>query len=140
MQLAAAQGRQWRIPLPSAIGVERHALGHDSKRSIIGRRRRPIKPDWYVEQEEGRHVGVDEWHAGYLRYLKDSELMRKASITCLQTWLEGFYPGRPHIVAELRELAKELGGQPEEPRLRWEYGDATDCWATKLQKKCRCRK
>jgi glycosyltransferase involved in cell wall biosynthesis len=60
-------------------------------------------------------------HIQYLRSLEESERVRKACLTYLQTWYAVFFPSRPDIVAELQELAAELQGHLEAPRLRWKY-------------------
>jgi glycosyltransferase involved in cell wall biosynthesis len=60
-------------------------------------------------------------HIQYLRSLEDSERVRKACLTYMQTWYHNFYPERPDVVAELQSLAAQLHGRLEEPRLRWKY-------------------
>jgi glycosyltransferase involved in cell wall biosynthesis len=60
-------------------------------------------------------------HIQYLRSLEDSERVRKACLTYLQNWYDNFYPDRPDLVAELQNLAEQLHGSMEEPRLRWKY-------------------
>jgi glycosyltransferase involved in cell wall biosynthesis len=60
-------------------------------------------------------------HVKYLRSLEDSERVRKACLTYMQTWFHNFYPDRPDIVAELQALAGELQGHLATPRLRWKY-------------------
>jgi glycosyltransferase involved in cell wall biosynthesis len=60
-------------------------------------------------------------HVQYLRSLEDSDRVRKACCTYLQTWFENFYPERSDLVAELQNLAAELHGHLEEPRLRWKF-------------------
>ena len=60
-------------------------------------------------------------HIQYLRSLEESDRVRKACLTYMQTWLENFYPERPDIVAELQALAAQLQGHLETPRLRWKY-------------------
>jgi len=60
-------------------------------------------------------------HVQYLRSLEESERVRKACLTYIQTWYPSFYPDRPDIVGELQALAAELGGRLETPRLRWKY-------------------
>ena len=60
-------------------------------------------------------------HVRYIRSVEDSDRVRAACITYLQNWLINFYPERTDIVEELQELAKELGGYLEVPRLRWKY-------------------
>jgi glycosyltransferase involved in cell wall biosynthesis len=60
-------------------------------------------------------------HIQYLRSLEDSERVRKACLTYMQTWYENFYPDRPDLVAELQALAAQLQGHLQAPRLRWKY-------------------
>jgi glycosyltransferase involved in cell wall biosynthesis len=60
-------------------------------------------------------------HVQYLLSLEESERVRKACLTYLQTWYGNFYPERPDLVAELQTLAAELGGRLEPPHLCWKY-------------------
>ncbi len=60
-------------------------------------------------------------HVQYLRSLEESERVRKACLTYLQTWYQTFYPERPDIVSELQALAAQLQGHLEVPRLSWKY-------------------
>jgi glycosyltransferase involved in cell wall biosynthesis len=60
-------------------------------------------------------------HIQYLRSLEESERVRKACLTYIQTWYENFYPERADIAAELQDLAAQVGGHLEPPRLRWKY-------------------
>jgi glycosyltransferase involved in cell wall biosynthesis len=60
-------------------------------------------------------------HIQYLLSLEQSDRVRKACLTYMQTWLENFYPERPDIAAELQALAAQLQGHLEVPRLRWKY-------------------
>jgi glycosyltransferase involved in cell wall biosynthesis len=60
-------------------------------------------------------------HVQYLRSLENSERVRKACLAYLQTWYHNFYPERPDIVGELQNMATQLQGHLEEPRLRWKY-------------------
>ena len=60
-------------------------------------------------------------HIKYLCSLEDSVRTRKACLNYLQTWYEHFYPERADLVAELQNLAQQLDGSMEEPRLRWKY-------------------
>jgi glycosyltransferase involved in cell wall biosynthesis len=60
-------------------------------------------------------------HVQYLRSLEESDRVKGACLTYMQNWLDNFYPERPDIVAELRDLAAELRGSLETPRLRWKY-------------------
>jgi glycosyltransferase involved in cell wall biosynthesis len=56
-----------------------------------------------------------------LRSIQDSERVRRACLNHLQLCFLYFYPERPEMVARLQEIASELGGVLEIPRLRWKY-------------------
>ena len=60
-------------------------------------------------------------HIRYLRSLEESERVRKACLTYMQTWSGQFYPERPDMFAEIQALAAELGGHLEEPSLQRKY-------------------
>ncbi len=60
-------------------------------------------------------------HIGYLRSLEDSDRVRAACVQYLQNWLIYFYPERPDLVQQARQLTKELGGKLDVPRLSWKY-------------------
>jgi glycosyltransferase involved in cell wall biosynthesis len=60
-------------------------------------------------------------HVQYLRSLEQTERVRKACLTYLQTWYGNFYPERPDLVAELQTLAAELQGHLQPPRLGSKY-------------------
>jgi hypothetical protein len=62
-----------------------------------------------------------QMHIRYLRSLEDSERVRAACVQYLQNWLMVFYPERMDIVDQARELAKELGGKLQDPKVRWKY-------------------
>ena len=49
-------------------------------------------------------------HIQYLRSLEESERVRKACLTYIQTWYDNFYPERPDLVAELQALADGTSG------------------------------
>ena len=74
-------------------------------------------------------------HIRYLRSLEESERVRTACLTYMQNWYHNFYPDRPDIVAELEELAEELQGHLEEPRLRWKYAWLKPIFGRKAAKK-----
>lgn len=57
----------------------------------------------------------------YLRSVEDSERVRSACVTYLQNWLHCFYPERVDIVNQAAELAVDLGGRLELPRVSWKY-------------------
>jgi len=60
-------------------------------------------------------------HIRCIRSLEDSDRVREACLTYLQTWYATFYPGRPDLIDELQRMAGELKGHLEEPRLGWKY-------------------
>jgi glycosyltransferase involved in cell wall biosynthesis len=60
-------------------------------------------------------------HVRYLRSLEESERVRKACLTYIQTWSGQFFPERPDMFAEIQALAAELGGHLEEPSLHRKY-------------------
>jgi glycosyltransferase involved in cell wall biosynthesis len=66
-------------------------------------------------------------HVAYLRSLEESERVRAASLTYLQTWFGCFFEKRPDLARELGGLAATLGERLEAPRLSWKY-----LWIQKL--------
>jgi glycosyltransferase involved in cell wall biosynthesis len=60
-------------------------------------------------------------HIQYLRSLEESERVRRACLTYLQTWYGSFYPDHPDLVADLKSLAAQLHGHLEPPHLRRKY-------------------
>lgn len=60
-------------------------------------------------------------HIECLRSMTQDKGVDEACLYYLRTWYPIFYPDRPDLMAELQRLAGELGGQLEEPRLRWKY-------------------
>lgn len=66
-------------------------------------------------------------HVDYLRSFEESERVRAASLTYLQTWFGWFFEERPDLARELERLAATLGGRLEAPRLPWKY-----LWIQKL--------
>ncbi len=64
---------------------------------------------------------------GYLRAREDSDRVRAACVTYLQTWLPAFYPNRPDLVQEAQQLAASLGGRLSLPKASWKYA-----WIEKL--------
>jgi len=66
-------------------------------------------------------------HVDYLRSFEESERVRAASLTYLQTWFGWFFEERPDLALELERLAAILGGRLEAPRLSWKY-----LWIQKL--------
>jgi glycosyltransferase involved in cell wall biosynthesis len=66
-------------------------------------------------------------HIDYLRSLEESERVRAASLTYLQTWFVWFFEEKPDLARELEQLAVVLGGRLEIPTLSWKY-----LWIQKL--------
>jgi len=60
-------------------------------------------------------------HIGYLHSLDDSERARRACVTYLQNWLIYFYPERMDLVEQAEQMARDLGGKLEIPKLSWKY-------------------
>jgi glycosyltransferase involved in cell wall biosynthesis len=60
-------------------------------------------------------------HIQYLRSLEDSERVRKACLTYIQTWYRNFYPERPDLVQEAQQVAETVGGRLKTPTLPWKY-------------------
>jgi glycosyltransferase involved in cell wall biosynthesis len=82
-----------------------------SSLSYIGRSDRKMEAQWRSMQ----------FHIGYLRSLEDSARVRAACVRYLQNWLIHFYPERPDIVKHAEQMARDLGGQLEPPRVSWKY-------------------
>lgn len=60
-------------------------------------------------------------HIGYIRSLEESDRIRSACISYLQTSLFYFYPDRLDIVREAQQIASSLQGQLISPHLSWKY-------------------
>jgi glycosyltransferase involved in cell wall biosynthesis len=69
---------------------------------------------------EAQFLGM-KLQIGYLRAREDSDRVRAACVTYLQTWLPNFYPNRPDLVQEARQLAASLGGRLSLPKASWKY-------------------
>jgi glycosyltransferase involved in cell wall biosynthesis len=72
------------------------------------------------EKIEAQFLGM-KLQIGYLRSREDSARTRAACINYLKTWLPHFYPNRPDIVEEARQLARALGGELHTPKASWKY-------------------
>lgn len=79
--------------------------------SYMGRSARKLEAQWRSMQ----------LHIGYLRSLEDSSRVRAACVTYLQNWMVHFYPEKIDIFRNAQQIAKELGGSLEVPRLSWKY-------------------
>jgi len=83
---------------------------------------------------EAHFLGM-KMQIGYLRSIEQSERVWAACIRYLQTWLGHFYPERLDLVEQAQQLAAELGGQLETPRLRWKYAWMRPLFGYRLAKR-----
>ncbi len=72
------------------------------------------------KKREAQWVSM-QLHIRYLRSLDDGATARAACVKFLQNWMEFFYPERLDIFGQAEEMAKDLGGRLEAPRLSWKY-------------------
>jgi len=79
--------------------------------SYIGQSDRKIDAQW-------RSVQL---HIHSLRTLEDSQRARTACARLLQINFSHFYPQRFDIVMQAEQMARDLGGELEIPRLSWKY-------------------
>ena len=79
--------------------------------SYLGRSGRKLDAHWLSMQ----------LHIAYLRSLEDSARVRAACLRYLQTSLIYFYPDKLDIVKQAEQMARDLGGRLEPPRLSWKY-------------------
>jgi glycosyltransferase involved in cell wall biosynthesis len=89
----------------------------DSRLSYIGRSDKKM---------DAQFLGM-KLQIGYLRAREDSDRVRAACVTYLQTWLHNFHPDRPDLVQEAQQLAASLGGRLSLPKASWKYA-----WIEKL--------
>lgn len=66
-------------------------------------------------------------YMAHIRSLEDSEPVRKACLDCLREYVLLFYPERLDIVGQMEQMAAELGGRLDHPKLPWKYN-----WIEKL--------
>ena len=83
----------------------------DNRLSYIGRS---------DEKMEAQFLGM-KLQIGYLRAREDSDRVRAACVTYLQTWLCNFHPDRPDLVQESQQLAASLGDRLSLPKAPWKY-------------------
>jgi glycosyltransferase involved in cell wall biosynthesis len=79
--------------------------------SFIGQSNWKIQAHWVSMQ----------LHIKYLRSLEESARVREACLRYLQTSLGYFYPDECDILKQVDQLAAELGGKLQPPRLSWKY-------------------
>jgi glycosyltransferase involved in cell wall biosynthesis len=67
-------------------------------------------------------------HTQYLLSLEDSPRTRSACLTYVNNWYLHFLPDHYGLVEKLKELAAELGGALQEPKLSWKYDWLRQLW------------
>lgn len=82
-----------------------------SSLSYIGRSNKKLDAQWVSMKT----------HIAYLRSLEESERVRAACVQFLQNWMVFFYPERPDIFEEAKEMARNLGGDLRVPVMSWKY-------------------
>ncbi|HYU45499.1 MAG TPA: glycosyltransferase family 2 protein [Terriglobales bacterium] len=100
-----------------------------SNLSYIGVADRKVQAQW-------RSIQL---HIRGLRSLEDSERVRAVCVKYLQTSLICFYPERSDIVRDAQQLARDLGGQLEVPRLSWKYSWIEAVFGYRLAKRAYLR-
>jgi glycosyltransferase involved in cell wall biosynthesis len=88
-----------------------YRVATSSSLSHIGQSDRKLSAQWRTMQ----------LHIRYLRSLEDSQRTQTACLRFLQCNLHYFYPERADIVSQAEQMARDLGGQLETPRLSWKY-------------------
>lgn len=73
-------------------------------------------PRWLASQFNSLEKQIS-----YLRRLDDSPRTRQACITLLQRWLVHFHPDHDELVRRSHQLAQQLGGSLQPPKLRIKY-------------------
>ena len=79
--------------------------------SYVGHSSRKLDAHWLSMQ----------LHIAYIRSIEDSERVRAACLRYLQASLIYFYPDKPDIVEQAKQMARDLGGQLGPPHLSWKY-------------------
>jgi glycosyltransferase involved in cell wall biosynthesis len=60
-------------------------------------------------------------HIQWIRSLEDTDRVRRACLTYVQSWYDVFYPERPDLMAQVQDIAAALGGRLDIPQLRKKY-------------------
>jgi glycosyltransferase involved in cell wall biosynthesis len=102
-----------------------YRMAGSSSLSYIGQSDRKCEAQWISMK----------LHIGYLRSLEDSPRVRAACVKYLQDWLVFFYPERPDLVDEAKEMARSLGGQLFAPPLSWKYSWIDGIFGRRLAKR-----
>ena len=75
----------------------------------------------------------------YLRSIEDTPRVRAACLNYLQTWFIYFYPERPDLVEQLRQIAASLDGKLVTPRVSWKYRWIQKLFGLVTAKRCQLR-
>lgn len=75
----------------------------------------------------------------YIRSMEDSPRVRAACVSLLNTWLMSYYPERLDIVEKLAQMAAELGGKLDAPRISWKYAGIQKCFGWVAAKRAQAR-
>ena len=94
-----------------------YRITHSGRWSYIGQSKRKLEA----------HLLSRELQIGYLQAHEDSERVRAACLTYLQTSFFNFYPEHTALVERSQKLAAALGGRLRVPKLPWKY-----LWIQKL--------
>jgi glycosyltransferase involved in cell wall biosynthesis len=76
-------------------------------------------------------------HVQYLRSLRDDERARAAALNYLRIWFIWFFKERPDLADKLQQLATELGGKLNPPKLSWKYLWIQELFGWKAAKRTR---
>ena len=116
-----------RIFLPCTLGIRRYPLRTRDRDLLPASGENSVSFIGNSDKKKDSLLLTMKLHIQYLRSLEDSERVRKACLAYIQTWCCNFYPERPDLMQEARQLADNLGGRLEIPRLSWKY-----LWIQKL--------
>jgi glycosyltransferase involved in cell wall biosynthesis len=95
--------------------------------SYVGRSRKKLDAHWKSMQ----------LHISHIRQMEESERVRRACLTYLQSCLIYFYPERLDILREMEATAESLGGKLESPMLSWKYSWIRAVFGWQLAKRAR---
>lgn len=75
-------------------------------------------------------------HVQTLLSMEDSSRTRNACMRFLQRWASYFYPERPDLLERMQNIAKDIGGRIETPKLRKKYRLVQRVFGWRFAKKC----
>jgi glycosyltransferase involved in cell wall biosynthesis len=74
-------------------------------------------------------------HIDYLRSLEDTPRVHAACVRYMQNWLVFFYPERLDLIEEMQNVAHQLGGALQMPRLSWKYSWINSMFGVELARR-----